>query len=95
MVEYQGTKREGGGIGRRARLRGVWATMWVQVPSFAPNKEDSTERLGLFFHSMGLEYELQSIKRSEDDLGEGSGGAFVREWIVPSFAPKIHSTLSL
>ena len=37
---------------------------------------------------MGLEYELQSIKRSADDLGEGSGGAFVREWIVPSFAPK-------
>jgi hypothetical protein len=25
-----------GGIGRRARLRGVWATVWVQVPSTAP-----------------------------------------------------------
>ena len=28
--------RDGGGIGRRARLRGVWATVRVQVPSFAP-----------------------------------------------------------
>ncbi len=27
---------ESGGIGRRARLRGVWATVRVQVPSFAP-----------------------------------------------------------
>ena len=27
---------ESGGIGRRARLRGVWETVWVQVPSFAP-----------------------------------------------------------
>ncbi len=25
-----------GGTGRRARLRGVWATVWVQVPSAAP-----------------------------------------------------------
>ena len=28
-----------GGTGRRARLRGVWATVWVQVPSAAPLKE--------------------------------------------------------
>ena len=27
-----------GGIGRRARLRGVWETVWVQVPLSAPNK---------------------------------------------------------
>ena len=27
---------ESGGIGRRARLRGVWATVRVQVPSPAP-----------------------------------------------------------
>ena len=27
---------EGGETGRRARLRGVWATIRVQVPSFAP-----------------------------------------------------------
>ncbi len=27
---------ESGGTGRRARLRGVWATIRVQVPSFAP-----------------------------------------------------------
>lgn len=25
-----------GGIGRRVRLRGVWETVWVQVPSTAP-----------------------------------------------------------
>ena len=28
--------REGGGIGRRVRLRGVWLSVWVQVPSFTP-----------------------------------------------------------
>ncbi len=28
-----------GGIGRRVRLRGVWETVWVQVPPSAPNKE--------------------------------------------------------
>ena len=27
---------ECGGTGRRVRLRGVWETVWVQVPSFAP-----------------------------------------------------------
>ncbi len=32
---------DGGGIGRRARLRGVWATVWVQVPSFAPIKKNA------------------------------------------------------
>ena len=26
-----------GGTGRRVRLRGVWETVWVQVPSTAPN----------------------------------------------------------
>ena len=31
---------EGGGIGRRVRLRGVWLSVWVQVPSFTPNKKD-------------------------------------------------------
>ena len=30
--------REGGGIGRRVRLRGVWLSVWVQVPSFTPNE---------------------------------------------------------
>ena len=29
---------ESGGIGRRARLRCVWFTIRVQVPSLAPNK---------------------------------------------------------
>lgn len=28
---------DGGGIGIRARLRGVSARVWVQVPSIAPN----------------------------------------------------------
>ena len=31
-------KREGGGTGRRVRLRGVWLSVWVQVPSFTPKK---------------------------------------------------------
>ena len=30
-----------GGTGRRARLRGVWATIWVQVPLAAPTKKDT------------------------------------------------------
>ena len=30
-----------GGTGRRARLRGVWETVWVQVPSIAPTKKQS------------------------------------------------------
>ena len=29
-----------GGTGRRVRLRGVWETVWVQVPSTAPTKND-------------------------------------------------------
>ena len=29
-----------GGTGRRARLRGVWETVWVQVPSAAPDSEN-------------------------------------------------------
>ena len=28
-----------GGIGRRVRLRGVWETVWVQVPSTAPTEK--------------------------------------------------------
>ena len=43
----------GGGTGRRARLRGVWATIRVQVPSFAPNKNktnlDEKSKFVLFF----------------------------------------------
>ena len=30
-----------GGTGRRVRLRGVWETVWVQVPSTAPEKKSS------------------------------------------------------
>ena len=29
-----------GGTGRRVRLRGVWETVWVQVPSTAPTEND-------------------------------------------------------
>ena len=36
-----------GGTGRRARLRGVWATVWVQVPSAAPDRSKRFE-LALF-----------------------------------------------
>ena len=48
--------REGGGIGRRVRLRGVWLSVWVQVPSFTPNK--MTQPFGwvilFYMHKMGL-----------------------------------------
>ena len=30
-----------GEIGRRARLRGVWETLWVRVPPSAPNIKTS------------------------------------------------------
>ena len=36
-----------GGIGRRVRLRGVWETVWVQVPSTAPKIR--VEEPGFFF----------------------------------------------
>ena len=36
---------ESGGIGRRARLRCVWETIRVQVPSLAPNKTDYFDRI--------------------------------------------------
>ena len=42
-----------GGTGRRVRLRGVWETVWVQVPSTAPNKNntnpDGKSEFVLFF----------------------------------------------
>jgi hypothetical protein len=39
-----------GGTGRRARLRGVWETVWVQVPSVAPFlKYNQYENIGCFF----------------------------------------------
>ena len=41
-----------GGIGRRVRLRGVWATIRVQVPVTAPNRR--TSRLGSFFDLVRL-----------------------------------------
>ena len=37
-----------GGTGRRVRLRGVWETVWVQVPSTAPTEK--TIILSSFFH---------------------------------------------
>ena len=36
-----------GGTGRRVRLRGVWETVWVQVPSTAPNKNESYDTIGI------------------------------------------------
>ncbi len=38
-----------GGTGRRVRLRGVWETVWVQVPSAAPTKERHYIGASLFF----------------------------------------------
>ncbi len=39
-----------GGTGRRVRLRGVWETVWVQVPSTAPKN--------LYFISMFIYFKL-------------------------------------
>ena len=47
--------REGGGIGRRVRLRGVWLSVWVQVPSFTPKQKDQPKGLVFFVLWMGLE----------------------------------------
>lgn len=38
-----------GGTGRRVRLRGVWETVWVQVPSTAPTKMTCTFIVQVFF----------------------------------------------
>ena len=38
-----------GGIGRRARLRGVWETIWVQVPSIAPCKPHTAIVCGFLY----------------------------------------------
>ncbi len=46
---------EGGGIGRRARLRGVWATVRVQVPSFAPRSRNlSKENYDFLFIKVAM-----------------------------------------
>ena len=49
---------EGGGIGRRVRLRGVWLSVWVQVPSFTPKNTDTKQGVCIFFvfKKVGLEY---------------------------------------
>ena len=41
-----------GGIGIRARLRGVWATVRVQVPSTAPPRDSDIDTMSesLFLH---------------------------------------------
>ncbi len=41
--------REGGGIGRRVRLRGVWLSVWVQVPSFTPKNTSTKIGACIFF----------------------------------------------
>ena len=41
--------RESGEIGRRARLRGVWLSVRVQVPSLAPKTKRVPKVLFLFF----------------------------------------------
>ena len=48
---------ESGGTGRRARLRGVWATVRVQVPFLAPKSKDGQMTVFLIFKrlKMGLE----------------------------------------
>jgi len=44
---YNDKVRGSAGIGRQARLRGVCASVWVQVPSAAP-KKITTQRGGYF-----------------------------------------------
>ncbi len=55
-----------GGTGRRVRLRGVWETVWVQVPSTAPTKNDlHIHCASLFFMqgSKGLERDVKKTAR--------------------------------
>ena len=42
-------RREGGGTGRRVRLRGVWLSVWVQVPSFTPKLKTDGSRSFLLY----------------------------------------------
>ena len=47
-----------GGTGRRVRLRGVWETVWVQVPSTAPFETSSSDSyLGFFCICVSLDLE--------------------------------------
>ena len=48
------TKCGRGGTGRRARLRGVWATVRVQVSSAAPENKDTPNGVSLFFSNRRL-----------------------------------------
>ena len=54
-----------GGTGRRVRLRGVWETVWVQVPSTAPKKMTCTFIVQVFFlqGSNGLERDVKKTAR--------------------------------
>ena len=54
-----------GGTGRRVRLRGVWETVWVQVPSTAPKKMTCTFIVQVFFlqGSKGLERDVKKTAR--------------------------------
>src|SRR5262249_20233996 len=64
--------RGGGGIGRRARLRGVWATVGVRVPPSAPTKiEAALHRAASFFCQR-----LVSAGRG----AAGWAGASVADW---------------
>ena len=41
--------RGSAGIGRQARLRGVCESVWVQVPSAAPNLDCDSDRIAVLF----------------------------------------------
>lgn len=53
-----------GGTGRRVRLRGVWETVWVQVPLAAPENPDILKMSGLFFYFLFL-IDLQNFQNNE------------------------------
>ena len=90
---------EGGETGRRARLRGVWATIRVQVPSFAPIKGKlGTYSVGFFFYRRRdlKPKRARALLKQSCGLFLASGregfhalevGGLRKQYAIPSFAP--------
>ena len=52
-----------GGIGRRVRLRGVWATIRVQVPVTAPRQTEFEPQIRICKRGCGLCRKKVKVKR--------------------------------
>ena len=63
---YNYKVRGSAGIGRQARLRGVCASVWVQVPSAAPRKNHPDRMVFTFFYAVFMRLRIDcpaEIKR--------------------------------